>query len=182
MKKIISLLFVVFVVSQTTLGQKYFTRTGITEFQASVETFEAVEATNKSTTAILKAETGDVAAQLFISAFKFDIALMQEHFNENYMDSDEFPKATFKGKLTNFSMKELSKGKTFELKGTLTIKGKSKKISTNAKVSLEKKKIKLLTSFSVKPEDFGIEIPSLVRKKVAKNIKINVNYALSEKK
>lgn len=182
MKKIMLTTFLGILMSQNIMAQKYFTRTGTTHFKASVATFEPVEATNKSTTAILKTETGDVAAQLFVSAFQFKVALMQEHFNENYMDSDTYPKAIFRGKLQDFSMKNLSEEKEFLLKGTLTIKGKAKKINTKAKVYAQNDKIYLQTTFNVKPQDFDIEIPSIVRKKIAKEIKITVDYELVEKK
>lgn len=182
MKKIILTAFLGILISKNITAQKYLTRTGTTFFKASVATFEPVEATNKSTSAIIKAETGDIAVQLFVSAFKFKIALMQEHFNENYMDSDQYPKATFRGKLQNFSVKNLSEEKEFLLNGTLTVKGKEKKISTKAKVIFKDKKLCLQTTFNVKPQDFNIEIPSIVRKKISEEIKITANYEFSEKK
>ena len=76
-------------------AQKYFTRTGTTQFEASEKVFEPVEATNKSTTAIFNTKTGAVATQVFMAGFQFKNALMQEHFNENYMDSHQYPKAVF---------------------------------------------------------------------------------------
>ena len=95
MKKIALILFLL--ISFSTFAQKYFTKTGNTQFKASVEAFEPVEATNNSTTAIININSGEIASLLFIKAFNFRVALMQEHFNENYMDSSTFPKATFKG-------------------------------------------------------------------------------------
>ena len=180
MKK--TLLIAIVLLSQTIAAQKYFTRTGSTDFKASVEAFEAVEAKNNSTTVILKTDTGDIAAQLFITAFKFKVALMQEHFNENYMDSDEYPKAIFRGKLAGFSMDSLSEEKEFPLKGTLTIRGIKKEIETVAKVTCNDDKIKLTANFSVQPQEFDIKIPSIVRKKIADKINISLNYELSEKK
>ncbi len=180
MKK--TLIIAIVLLSQTIVAQKYFTRTGTTHFKASVEAFEAVEATNNSSTAIIKTTTGDFAVQLFISAFKFDVALMQEHFNENYMDSDQYPKATFRGRLEAFSLEDLSEGKEFPLKGTLTVRGKKKEINTIGKVCLKDDKIKIKTSFSVQPQDFDIKIPSIVRKKIAEHINIKLDYELAEKK
>lgn len=179
MKK--TILIAIVLLSQTIVAQKYFTRTGETNFKASVEAFEPVEATNKSTTVILKTGTGDIASQLFLTAFKFKVALMQEHFNENYMDSDKYPKATFRGKLEGFSMDGLSSGKEFPLKGTLTVRGQKKEIDTKAMVTQKGDKLHLTTKFAVQPQDFGIDIPSVVRKKIAEKINITVNYELSEK-
>lgn len=180
MKKLTILLFVL--VCQTTMAQKYFTRTGTTNFKASVAAFEPVEAENNSSTAILKASSGEIAAQLFINAFNFKVALMQEHFNENYMDSDQYPKATFRGKLEGFSLESLKTKKEFPLKGTLTVKGKKKKIKALAKVVSTGNRIKLKSNFIVKPEDFGIKIPGIVRKKIAKEIHVDLAYELVEKK
>ena len=95
MKKVAITLFLL--VSFSTFAQKYYTKTGNTQFKASVEAFEPVEATNKSTTAIININSGEIASLLFVKAFNFRVALMQEHFNENYMDSGTFPKAIFKG-------------------------------------------------------------------------------------
>jgi hypothetical protein len=164
------------------MAQKYFTRTGETKFQASVETFEPVEAKTKATTALLQADNGNLACLLFIKSFHFEVALMQEHFNENYMDSDKFPKASFKGKLVDFSVEELSnKPKEHTLKGNLTVKGKSKEISVKVKVYKKGDKIIVKGDFKVKPEDFDIEIPGIVRKKIAKEILIEIDYELKKK-
>lgn len=179
MKKIL-ILFVVF--SQTIQAQKYFTRTGKTEFKASVEAFEPVEAINNSSTAIINTTDGRVAVQLFMTAFKFKVALMQEHFNENYMDSDKYPKAIFKGKLNGFSMENLNQEKEFDLQGDITIKGITKTIQSKAKVIAKDGKLILKTMFSVKPQDFNIKIPGIVRKKIAENINVIVDYELAEKK
>ncbi|CAM1346043.1 YceI family protein [Tenacibaculum crassostreae] len=169
-------------ISQSIFSQKYFTRTGNTEFKASIDAFEPVEAKDNSTTVVLDTKNGDIAALLLIKAFKFKVALMQEHFNENYMDSDTYPKATFSGKLVNFNFSEINSEKNYTIKGKLTIKGISKDIETVGKLKKIDSKIFLSSSFTVSPEEFNIKIPSIVRKKIAKNVIINLNYELSEKK
>jgi len=181
MKKILYLCM--FLAVGTVAAQKYYTKTGKTDFKASVAAFEPVEATSESTTAILKVDSGELAALLFIKSFHFRIALMEEHFNENYMDSDTYPKATFRGKLEGFSMSDLSNTpKEYNLKGKLTVRGQEKEIATKANVSKDGDKIIVESLFSVKPQDFGIEIPSIVREKIAKEINITLNYELVEKK
>ncbi|PZW42614.1 YceI-like domain-containing protein [Mesonia algae] len=170
-------------VSQLTIAQKHFTKTGITTFIASVDTFEPIEAKNESTTVILNTETGAIAALLFVKAFHFEIALMEEHFNENYMDSNKYPKATFKGKLINFNHENLtSETKTLQLKGTLSIHGKEKQIETEAQLKKLNHKIIFTSHLSVKPEEFDIKIPGIVREKIAKSINLNLDYELIEKK
>ena len=121
------LLIILLLISQSICAQKYFTRTGTTKFKASVKAFEPVQATNNSTSAIITNE-GKIAAQLFISAFKFRLALMQEHFNENYMDSAEFPKATFKGNVEDINLSELNDSQEVVIKGTLNVNGCTKNV------------------------------------------------------
>jgi polyisoprenoid-binding protein YceI len=181
MKKTIAIL-VVLVSCQVAFAQTYFTRTGATNFKASVEAFEPVEATNNSTTAILKTQSGDIAAQLFINAFKFRVALMQEHYNENYMDSNKFPKAVFRGKLKNFDLNSMPEEQEYDLSGTLTVRGVKKEINSKASLKKVGDVIQMRTSFSVEPQEFDIKIPSIVRKKIADKINISINYELVEKK
>ena len=181
MKKICVILLVLISMS-VSAQSKFFTKTGHTEFKASVEAFEPVEATNKSTTAVLNTNNGAIAALLFVKAFHFEIALMEEHFNENYMDSDKFPKATFKGHLEKFDMDRLSKESIeLDLKGVLNVRGKDKHIETIAKLSKVDGKILLEADFSVAPQDFDIDIPKIVRKKIAETINVNINYELIQK-
>ena len=181
MKKTIAILMVL-VSCQVAFAQTYFTRTGTTDFKASVEAFEPVEATNNSTTAILKTQTGDIAAQLFINAFKFRVALMQEHFNENYMDSDKYPKAVFKGNLKDFDFSSFSGEQEYDLSGTLTVRGVKKEISSKATLKKVGDKVQMTTNFTVEPQDFDIKIPSIVRKKIADKINVSISYELVEKK
>lgn len=177
------IIFIVFIVlSVPAHGQKYFTRSGITEFEASEKAFEPIEAVNESTTAILDVSSGVIASQVFMAGFQFKNALMQEHFNENYMESNEYPKATFKGKLDNFSLDNLKSNESIPLTGILTIKGVEQKIQTAVSIAQDKKGLSLTGMFSVNPEDFDIEIPVIVQEKIADMVHINLNYELVEKK
>jgi hypothetical protein len=180
MKKYI-LLFALGLIGQLMYSQKYYTRTGSTHFNSSVATFEPVEAINNSTTVILDSNSGKMAAQLFVNAFQFKVALMQEHFNENYMDSDQYPKASFTGQLDNFDTTVQATPKSYTLSGVLKIRGVAKNIATIAKIRREGDTLILRANFSVKPEEFKIKIPSIVRKKIAKEIKITLKYELVKK-
>lgn len=170
-------------VSCTMSAQKYLTKTGFTEFKASVEAFEPVEAENNSTTAILNTENGEVAALMFIKAFRFKVALMEEHFNENYMDSDKYPKATFKGKIVDFDIDRLGpEERTYIVKGTLTIKGKTKELQTQITLKAMDDKVLASSDFSVQPKDFDIKIPGIVKNKIAETVNIHLDYELIQKK
>ena len=180
MKKILLLAFLFLSVS--IVAQKYYTKTGKTQFKASVEAFEPVEATNNSTTAIINVNSGEIASLLFVKAFNFRVALMQEHFNENYMETHQYPKATFKGNLKNFSLENLNSDERFELIGTISVRGIEKSIETTVNVKEENNRIYVSGMFFVSPQDFKIKIPSIVRDKIANQIQIKIDYELFEKK
>lgn len=160
-------------------SQKMMTRSGEVKFEASMPAFEEIAATNKTTSCILDKATGDFVALTLIKSFKFKAPLMEEHFNENYMESSKFPKATFKGKIANFDATKLSATKTtYDLEGDLTIHGVTKKIKTKIRLALNGGKITVTSSILIKPQDYNIEIPSLVKGKIAENAKVSMNFIL----
>lgn len=182
MKKTV-LYFFVFVllitVNTAAVAQKLITKTGNIKFQASTPSNEEVAAENKSVSAVLETSTGDFASLVLIKGFRFKVALMEEHFNENYMESEKFSKATLKGKIEDFDLSKVTgSAKNFTLKGDLTVHGVTKPITVTVKVSKAANGVIAMGSFDVKPEDYGIEIPSLVRKKIADKIKVNYNFLL----
>ncbi|WP_144214166.1 YceI family protein [Flavobacterium anhuiense] len=160
-------------------AQKLITKTGSIKFQASMPSYEEVAAENKSASAVLEQSTGDFAALVLIKGFRFKTALMEEHFNENYMESEKFSKATLKGKIDDFDISKISNTpKNFTLKGDLTIHGKTKPVTVTVKISKTANGVNAAGSFEAKPEDYGIEIPSLVRKKIADKVKIDYSFSL----
>lgn len=172
-------LLLIITVGTNASAQKLITKTGNIKFQASMPSYEEVAAENKSVSAILDQSTGDFASLVLIKGFRFKVALMEEHFNENYMESEKFSKATLKGKIEDFDISKITNTpKNFTLKGDLTIHGKTKPLTVIIKISKAANGVNAIGSFEVKPEDFDIEIPSLVRKKVADKIKINYNFLL----
>ncbi|MFH6990968.1 YceI family protein [Flavobacterium sp. FlaQc-48] len=180
-KPFINFIVLLLVIAANTAGfaQKLITKTGSIKFQASTPSYEEVAAENKSVSAVLEQSTGDFAALVLIKGFRFKVALMEEHFNENYMESEKFSKATLKGKIEDFdSSKITSTAKNFTLKGDLTIHGKTRPVTVIVKVSKAENGVNAVGSFEVKPEDFDIEIPSLVRKKISDKIKISYNFLL----
>lgn len=178
MKEIIlSALFIL--AGNLVFAQKMMTRTGEIKFEASMPALEEIAATNKTTSCILDKATGDFVALTLIKSFKFKAPLMEEHFNENYMESSQFPKATFKGKILNFDATKLSATKTaYDLEGDLTIHGVTKKIKTKINLTLSGAKILAASAISVKPQDYKIEIPNLVKGKISENVKISMSFIL----
>jgi hypothetical protein len=163
-------------------GQKLYTKTGVLNFEASVESFEAVKATNEGTTVVLDCSNGRIAALALIRGFHFKNALMEEHFNENYIESNDYPKATFRGDLEDFDFEKLDeKESSFTLKGDLSIRGISKSIETQAIMSKTDDGTQLSLSFVVSPSDFDIKIPAPVRSKIAKEIIVSTDVTLIER-
>ncbi|RYZ52205.1 MAG: YceI family protein, partial [Sphingobacteriales bacterium] len=100
MKKLIIAMLMMCGMTMTATAQKYITRTGKVTFYSTTPV-ENIEAFNNDVSSVVDARTGDILFIVPIKSFKFEKALMQEHFNENYMESDKFPKADFKGRIMN---------------------------------------------------------------------------------
>ncbi|MBQ4821765.1 YceI family protein [Aquimarina sp. MMG016] len=172
--------FLLLFVSGAVLAQeKYTTKKGTISFEASVPSFEEVKAKNSSVTAILNTDNGEFAALALMKGFRFKNALMEEHFNENYVESDDYPKATFKGKLVGFDKNDIRNEYTIE--GTLTLHGKSKNISVKGSLHKNDDTFLVSSSFKTKPEDFDIKIPGIVSKKIAEDILVNFEFKLIKK-
>ncbi|WP_281238932.1 YceI family protein [Flavobacterium praedii] len=174
-----ALILLILMLGNTIFSQKMITRTGLVTFEASMPSFEEIAAKNNTASCILDKGTSDFVALVLIKGFQFKSPLMEEHFNENYMESSIYPKATFKGKVLNFDSKKLTTTKSvYDLEGDLTIHGVSTKIKTKINLNLASGKVVATSSFDVKPQDYKIEIPNLVKDKIAKNITINFNFSL----
>ena len=179
MRKFIIGFFLFFLGVQVMSAQKYFTKTGHISFYSDTP-LEKIEGHNKSSNCVLDVATGKLEVATLVKGFQFEKALMQEHFNENYMESDKFPKAVFKGQIDNYSKLDISKnGKvTVKVSGDLTMHGVTKKVTTDAMVSINSGKIIADASFNVLLADFNIKIPALVKDQIAKSLKIKVACTL----
>jgi polyisoprenoid-binding protein YceI len=179
--KYLLLPFAVLFIGISFAQDKYLTKTGTVTFEASVPAFEEVKAKNENTTAIINTNNGEFAALVLVKGFRFKNALMEEHFNENYAESDDFPKATFKGAIANFSFKEIEiTPNTASYNGTLTFHGKTK-VLENMTLNISKSKddnILISGAFLVNVSDFGIEIPKIVSNKLSKEVAITYQFIL----
>lgn len=178
MKKIL-LLSVLLIGLQTLAQSKLVTKTGKIQFEASVPSFEEVKAKNETVTCILNTANGEIAGLALMKGFRFKVALMEEHFNENYVESDKFPKATFKGKIENFDISKLTTtAKDYTLKGKLELHGKSKNIVIIAKIKKVDGGFKIEADFTVNTDDFDIDIPAVVSKKLTKKVTVSLEATL----
>jgi polyisoprenoid-binding protein YceI len=180
MKTRIILILLVFI-SQTISAQKYISKNGHIWFYASTP-LENIEAHNNQTVSILNPEDGTLQFSILIKSFEFKVALMQEHFNENYMESDKIPKAGFTGKLTNFRQIDFNKDGTYqaEFTGDLTIHGVTKSVSDRGTLTVSGKTLHAKAKFIVLPKDYNIVIPAVVENKIAKEIEVNVDVTYNQ--
>jgi len=162
-------------------AQKYFTKSGRIDFNATAPNSpEKIEAVHKTVTCVLDVATGQLQFSLLIQGFTFERALMQEHFNENYLESTKFPKAEFKGAISNNSIVNYSKDGEYPVtvKGKLTMHGESREVETSGKITIKGGKISTSASFSAALNDYKVAIPSLVSDKVSKTAIIKVACSL----
>ncbi|HVX52248.1 MAG TPA: YceI family protein [Chitinophagaceae bacterium] len=154
-------------------AQLYFTTTGFAGFYSKTQ-FEDIKAENNQVYAVIDVNKKAIAFSMLLNGFVFAKELMQEHFNENYAESDKYPKATFTG--TYIDNIDLSSGAqtTIHVSGTLTLHGVSKPFSTAATLALANGVLTGQASFQLVPGDFNISIPSLVRSKIAGKIDVHI--------
>lgn len=169
-------------VSMNIHAQKLMTRTGKVSFFSSTPV-ENIEAFNNDVSGILNTQNGELVFVVPIKSFKFEKQLMQEHFNESYMESDKYPKSEFKGKIATISDIGFSKEGSYpaEATGKLTIHGVTKDVTIPGTVTVKNGKTILASKFQIKTADYNIQIPSLAAGKIAKEIEVTVNSILEAK-
>jgi hypothetical protein len=162
-------------------AQKYLTKNGHIKFFSETP-IETIEAHNRQVNAALDSKTGDFVFKVLMKSFQFEKALMQEHFNENYVESHKFPNATFQGKVENLDQIDFSKGGTFDamVDGDLTIHGVTRQVSEKGTFTVEEGVVKGLCKFDVKPADYDIKIPKAVINNIAEVIEITVDVELNK--
>jgi len=155
----------------------YYTKTGKVSFYSKAP-LEDIEAKNRTATSVLNITTGQVEVSIPMKGFEFEKALMQEHFNENYVESDKFPKASFKGIINDLSKTDLSvNGKyTATIDGKLTLHGETRYITTPVTFTNENGSIRAVAEFTVALEDYKISVPSIVKDKIGKDVKILIEF------
>lgn len=154
--------------------EKYLTKQGYTSFFSS-SPVEDIKADNHQVLSIIDTSNGAIAISILMKSFMFEKSLMQEHFNENYVESDQFPKAIFKGQILNFEALDAHK-KEVTIRGNITIHGVTKPLETKAFIIKSDQTISLNGSFPVKVADFGIKIPSVVANNIAKVVEVTYEF------
>ena len=153
---------------------RFFTKDAKINFNSSTPLEDIIAESNQATT-FIDIEKNEVAFSVLTTSFKFRRALMEEHFNENYMESAKFPKAKFSGKIVSPVDWKSEKAVVVDVKGELTMHGATKEVTLKATITPGKTRIIATAELKVTPEDFKIAIPSAVRDKIAKEVTIKID-------
>jgi len=175
-----NILIILFALLSFSYGkERYITREGVISFFSSTP-LEDIKAINKQVSCVLDKSTGEFAFQLPIKGFIFKNALMQEHFNESYLESDIYPKSLFKGKILDWNAIQLSENPAeVFIEGDLTIHGVKQKITQSGKIWRSSKSINGESNFNIALVDYNIKVPKVVRSNIAEVINVNVSVQLN---
>lgn len=179
-KRVISLTGVLVLLSVLVSAQdKFFTKNGRISF-VSKGNVETISAKHKGVTCVLDSRSGAMQFAVLMKGFEFPKALMQEHFNENYVESDKYPKADFKGQVVNNDDVKYGQDGTYNAKaiGTLTLHGVTKEIEVPGKIIVKGGKPQLNADFTILLSDYNIKIPSLVKENISNTVSVAVDCAL----
>ena len=168
---------------QTLTGQKYFSKEGHVHF-ISEAPLEKIEASNHNAMIVMDASTGQVEWSVLIKGFRFEKSLMQEHFNENYMESHKYPKGLFKGTILDIKEVDFHKEGVYaaHATGDLTLHGVTQPITVSGQIIVKAGKITAQSAFDIQVADYNIKIPKVVRDNIAKTVKVNVRADLQKMK
>ncbi len=156
------------------IGQKYTVEKGSASF-FSHASIEDIAAKNEKVAGIFNAATGDVAFSIPIKEFVFAKSLMQEHFNEKYMESDKYPKSTFQGTVTGFDS-NVNQLQQAIAKGKLTIHGQTKDVEVPGTIEKQGDRLLFKAKFIAKLEDYKIAIPQLMWQNIAEQVEVTVDF------
>ena len=177
MKKSIATCFLIFVLAFAAQSQTYLTRNGNISFYSHTP-LEDVKAQNNEAVSVINAATGDIEFKVAVKSFHFQKAAMEDHFNDDdYMASEKFPKASFKGTLSNVSSVNFAKDGVYNVSvtGNLTIRDVTKPVSAQGTVTVKGQSITVASTFNIKRLDYNVVGEAFVQKKISEDIQISVN-------
>lgn len=173
MKKQILITIFIFI-STVSFSQKYIIEKAFVSFFSDAA-IEDIKADNKKTSSIFNADNGEVVFSIPINEFQFEKSLMQEHFNEKYMESDKYPKSTFQGKISGFDAN--AKGpQQVKATGKLTIHGVTNEVEIPGTIEKQGDNISMKSKFIVKLVDYKITIPQLLWQNIAEQVEVTVDF------
>jgi polyisoprenoid-binding protein YceI len=178
-KKIFAAVLALLLVGTAGAQGRYFTKSGRIQF-FSKASMEDIEAVNKTVTAVLDTKSGAMQFSVQMKGFEFEKALMQEHFNENYVESDKYPKAEFKGAVANNGEVDYTKPGSYpvKVKGKLTLHGVTRDVESAGTIRVGADGLKAESTFNLLLSDYGVQIPAVVKEKVSNSIRITIDTKL----
>ncbi len=158
-------------------SQKYITKSGTIEIFSETALF-TIDGINKKVASILNTGNGDIVVSTLVRSFKFEEALVEEHFNENYIESAKFPKAIFKGKIDNYKPGEFDKDGVYNvtLKGKLTIHGQTRDVNEKAQIVVKNGLISGTSQFNVSLEDYKIKVEKAYKSSIKDEILLKIKF------
>lgn len=176
MRKTFILPICLFVATSIFSQNRWMTRNATIRFYSNAP-LEKIEAVNQSGISIFDQQSGQIEFAVLLKGFVFEKALMQEHFNENYVESDRFPKAKFKGNIMDIAKVDFTKNGIYPvlIKGDLTLHGVTKFVSCTGQFNINNTKVDAFSEWKILLDDYHIKIPSLLNDKISKTVKITVN-------
>jgi polyisoprenoid-binding protein YceI len=182
MKKLFLPVALLLALCSVATAQKYYTKNGNVSFFSKTN-MEDIKAENNQVLSVMNVQTGELQFSVLVKSFHFEKALMEEHFNENYMESDKYPKSSFKGTIADISKVNFTTDGTYpvSVSGDLTMHGVTNKISTKGKIVIKGGKITGNAVFTATLADYKIVIPKLVEGNISKTIDITVNCLYDQK-
>jgi hypothetical protein len=154
--------------------QRFFAEKAFVSFFSDA-VVEDISATNEKVTSIFDVLNGDVAYLMSIKDFQFPNKLMQVHFNEKYMESEKYPKSSFQGKITGFSMNATGQ-QNVKATGKLTIHGVTKTIEAPGTVEVNGNRLTVKSKFMVKLIDYNIKVPQIVWQNIAQQVEVTMDF------
>lgn len=182
MKKISITCFLLFFFYLGVNAQLYYTKNGYLSFFSSTA-LEDIKADNNQVISILNTGTGELQFSLLNNAFHFKKALMEEHFNEDYIESAKYPKSSFKGSISNLKEVDLGKDGVYNVtvSGSLNIHGITRSITVPGKITIKGGIVSASSTFKVRPRDYNISIPAAVKNNIAQTVELTVNCSYEKK-
>ena len=158
----------------------FYSKSGRISFYSSTRV-ENIEAINKSVGVVLNTGTGDLTISALMKGFEFKKALMQEHFNSKFVESDKYPKASFNGKVINNASINYAVNGTYNVtvKGNLTLHGQTKELETPGTITVKDGKLLMNAVFNVTLADFKITVPRMYTDNISKTIRVTVDFNLA---
>lgn len=171
----IILLFTLLLLSQAGKGQQRFfvDKASVSFFSDGV--IEDIAAENNKVTSILDASEGEIAYLMNVKDFQFEKKLMQVHFNEKYMESEKYPKASFQGRIIGLNATATGVQKVKAV-GKLTIHGVTRDVEFPGTAEIKNNQLSLKSKFTVKLRDYNIKVPQIVWQNIAQQVEVTVDF------